>query len=63
MTMIKDAIVEFMVHKYGKPCETKQDMSNITIDCQHDCDIDKGRQCWRRILSTSEGNHHGQDNT
>lgn len=63
MTMIKDAISEFMAHKYGKPCETKQDMSRIAVKCQHDCDKDKGVKCWQRILSVSEDDKNGQDNT
>lgn len=43
---IKDALADFFLKCYGKPC------NNAMIDdCQNDCTEDKGFQCWKRVLS------------
>lgn len=43
---IKDALADFFLKCYGKPCDNA-----MIDDCQHDCAEDKGFQCWKRVLS------------
>ena len=56
---IRDVLPEFFVKYFGKPCSNQT--GAYTPDCQHDCEVDKGIECWKRILSEDRGN--GQDNT
>ena len=44
---IKEAIAELILHNFGKPCEVRYE---VAVACQHDCDADKGLQCWQRFL-------------